>query len=82
MFVDTRAGALAEGGDLIQPIRAGIISADAIVADLAELVGGLAKGRQTDTEITLFKSVGASIEDLAGAIFALERVTHKAAEEL
>jgi len=82
LFVDTRAGALAEGGDLIQPIRAGIISADAIVADLAELVGGLAKGRQTDTEITLFKSVGASIEDLAGAIFALERVTHKAAEEL
>jgi alanine dehydrogenase len=82
IYVDTRAGALAEGGDLIQPIRAGIISADDIVADLPDLAGGIAKGRESESEITLFKSVGASIEDLAGAIFALERVTYKASEEL
>lgn len=81
LFVDTRAGALSEGGDLIQPIRAGVISADDIVAELAELAGGIAKGRQTEDEITLFKSVGASIEDLAGAIFALEQVARKASEE-
>jgi len=82
IYVDTRAGALAEGGDLIQPIRAGVISSDDIVADLAELAGGMAAGRKTEDEITRFKSVGASIEDLAGAIFALERVTYKASEEL
>lgn len=82
IYVDTRAGALAEGGDLIQPIRGGFISADDIVGDLADLAGGIEKGRQSDSEITLFKSVGASIEDLAGAIFALERVTYKASEEL
>lgn len=82
IFVDTRAGALAEAGDIVQPIRAGIISADDIVADFAELSGGIHKGRAGDQEITLFKSVGASLEDLAGAIFAVERVTSKASEEL
>jgi ornithine cyclodeaminase len=81
IYVDTRAGALSEGGDLIQPIRTGVISADDIIADLSELAGGH-KGREAEDHITLFKSVGASLEDLAGAIFALERITYKAAEEL
>lgn len=82
VFVDTRAGALSEAGDIIQPIRAGIITADDIAADLADLAGGIHKGRADEEEITLFKSVGASIEDLAGAILALEQVEHKASEEL
>ena len=82
IFVDTRAGALSEAGDIIQPIRAGVISADDIAADLTDLAGGMHKGRQSADEITLFKSVGASLEDLAGAILALEQVTHKASEEL
>jgi ornithine cyclodeaminase len=82
VFVDTRAGALGEAGDIIQPIRAGIITADDIAADLADLSGGLHKGRASDEEITLFKSVGASLEDLAGAIHALEQLTYKASEEL
>ena len=82
IFVDTRAGALSEAGDIVQPIRAGIISADNIAADLADLAGGIHTGRQSEEEITLFKSVGASLEDLAGAILALEQVTYKASEEL
>jgi ornithine cyclodeaminase len=82
VFVDTRAGALSEAGDLIQPLRAGVISAEDIAADLTELAGGLHKGRTGDDEITLFKSVGASLEDLAGAILAVEHVEYKASEEL
>lgn len=82
IYVDTRAGALSEGGDLIQPIRGGVITPDDIVAELADLAGGTGAGRCSDAEITLFKSVGAGLEDLAGAIFALERVSHKASEEL
>jgi ornithine cyclodeaminase len=82
IFVDTRAGALAEAGDIVQPIRAGIISAEDIAADLADLCGGSHKGRQGENEITLFKSVGASLEDLAGAVLALEQVTNKASGEL
>jgi ornithine cyclodeaminase len=82
IFVDTRAGALAEAGDIIQPIRAGVMTAEDIAADLADLAGGIHKGRTGEEEITLFKSVGSSLEDLAGAILAVEHVEYKASEEL
>ncbi len=72
IFVDTREGALSEGGDLVQPIDKGIITAGSIRADLAELAKGRHKGRSSDQAITLFKSVGAASEDLAGAILAYE----------
>ncbi len=72
IFVDTRAGALSEGGDLVQPLNAGVISESDIRAELAELVRGEAKGRSNASAITLFKSVGAALEDLAGAVLAYE----------
>ncbi|OBZ93725.1 ornithine cyclodeaminase [Pararhizobium polonicum] len=76
LFVDTRDGALSEGGDLVQPLRAGLITPGSIRADLAELTGGRHPGRTQPGEITLFKSVGAALEDLAGAILAFERSPH------
>jgi ornithine cyclodeaminase len=75
LFVDTREGAFAEAGDLLQPLEAGLITRDSIKAELAELVTGRSTGRQTQDEITLFKSVGAALEDLAGAILAYETVS-------
>lgn len=81
-FVDTRAGALSEGGDIVQPIRSGLITADSIAADLAELARKTHPGRTGQDEITLFKSVGASLEDLAGAIFAFEQTNRVSADEL
>jgi ornithine cyclodeaminase/alanine dehydrogenase-like protein (mu-crystallin family) len=77
IFVDTRAGALAETGDLIIPIREGAIVATDIQAELTELCGDKHLGRQTlaqpDHAITLFKSVGDSREDLAAAILAYQQ---------
>ncbi|MCF3642312.1 ornithine cyclodeaminase family protein [Rhizobium sp. TRM95111] len=70
LFADTRAGVLGEGGDILQPLRAGLITADAIRAELRDLVTGAHPGRRSAGEITLFKSVGAALEDLAGAILA------------
>lgn len=74
IFVDTRAGALSETGDLIIPIREGAITADSIHAEFSELCRGLHAGRAAladpDNGITLFKSVGDSREDLAAAILA------------
>ena len=67
VFVDTRAGALAEAGDLLQPIKAGLWSADLLRADLHDLARDRHPGRQTAQEVTLFKSVGAALEDLAAA---------------
>jgi ornithine cyclodeaminase len=82
LFVDTYEGALSEAGDILQPLKAGVITREALRADLAELCAGQHSGRASPDEITLFKSVGASIEDLAGAILALEQIQRKAAEEL
>ena len=74
LFCDTRAGALKEGGDLVQPLQAGIIQESSIAADLADLCKGRHPGRKSDTEITLFKSVGTAIEDLAAAKLMLDRM--------
>jgi ornithine cyclodeaminase/alanine dehydrogenase-like protein (mu-crystallin family) len=72
IFVDTRAGAFAEAGDILQPLQAGVIGKEAVLGDLAELCRGTAQGRSSAEEITLFKSVGASIEDLAAAVAVYE----------
>jgi ornithine cyclodeaminase len=74
LFCDTRAGALKEGGDLLQPLKAGIIRESDVVADLADLCKGRHPGRKSAAEITLFKSVGTAIEDLAAAKLMLERL--------
>ncbi len=73
IFVDTRPGAFAEAGDIVQPLQAGVIGKEAILGDLFELTRGTVAGRQTSEEITFFKSVGAAIEDLAAAIAVYER---------
>jgi ornithine cyclodeaminase/alanine dehydrogenase-like protein (mu-crystallin family) len=67
VFVDTYAGALAEAGDLLQPIAAGVFRAENVCGDLHELASGERAGRGGEEEITLFKSVGAAVEDLAAA---------------
>jgi alanine dehydrogenase len=74
LFCDTRGGALKEGGDLVQPLQAGVIQAGDIAAELAELCKGTHRGRKSNAEITLFKSVGTAIEDLAAAKLMLERM--------
>jgi ornithine cyclodeaminase/alanine dehydrogenase-like protein (mu-crystallin family) len=73
VFVDTFAGALKEGGDLVQPINDGIMSAEHIVGELAMLLSGESAGRRSEHEITLFKSVGAALEDLAAGILIEKR---------
>ncbi|MNT93638.1 ornithine cyclodeaminase [compost metagenome] len=65
---------MSEAGDILQPLKAGVISGTDIKADLFDLVAGRHKGRSDAAEITLFKSVGAALEDLAGAILAYETV--------
>ncbi len=72
VFVDTRAGCTKEGGDITQPLASGALSLEAIKADLYELCRGQHPGRASSDEITLFKSVGAALEDLAGAILAYQ----------
>ncbi len=72
VFVDTRAGATKEAGDIVLALASGALSEAGIEADLYELTRGQHPGRRSPEEITLFKSVGAALEDLAGAILAYE----------
>ena len=67
VYVDTYTGTKAEAGDLLQPIAAGRWNADKICGDLHELAIGVKTGRGDASEVTLFKSVGAAIEDLTAA---------------
>lgn len=74
VFVDTRGGATKEAGDIVQPLVSGALAAGAIRADLFDLCRGTAKGRSDAAAITLFKSVGTALEDLAAAQLVAERV--------
>lgn len=73
VFVDRRESAVNEAGDIIIPMKEGAIPADAIVAEVGELLTGAATGRRGDDEITLFKSLGLAVEDLACAHYLHDR---------
>ncbi len=74
LFVDTRAGALAEAGDILLAIAAGALDPAAIRAELAELVRGSAPGRSGPAAVTVFKSVGYALEDLVAARLVVARL--------
>jgi alanine dehydrogenase len=73
IVVDTYAGALAEAGDLTQPLDGGVIARADVLAELAELLRGERGTRRDDADVTLFKSVGSALEDLAAAACVLRR---------
>ncbi|MBY5792631.1 ornithine cyclodeaminase [Rhizobium leguminosarum bv. viciae] len=61
-----------EAGDLVQPIRAGVISTDAVHATLDELCRRNVPARTSNDEITLYKAVGTALADLAAATMVYE----------
>jgi ornithine cyclodeaminase/alanine dehydrogenase-like protein (mu-crystallin family) len=67
VVVDTYEGALAEAGDLLMPMKSGVIDRSHIIADLHEIASGKKQGRMLPEDITLFKSVGCALEDLVTA---------------
>jgi ornithine cyclodeaminase/alanine dehydrogenase-like protein (mu-crystallin family) len=77
LYVDHRESALAETGDLILPIKKGVLNKEHIVAEIGEVAAGKAPGRSSASEITFFKTVGVAVQDLAAATIILKR-----AEEL
>lgn len=73
LFVDRRESTLNEAGDFLFPQREGAIGPEHIRAELGELILGTAQGRTSESEITVFKSLGLAVEDLAAAERVLER---------
>lgn len=77
VVVDQKEACLKEAGDLIDLITKGAISPDHIYGELGELVTGKKKGRISNTEITVFKSVGLAIQDVATARIVFEQARVK-----
>ena len=73
LFVDRRESALNEAGDYLFPAREGAIGPEHIRAELGEVLAGAHRGRTADTELTVFKSLGLAVEDLAAAELAVGR---------
>ncbi|WP_109302558.1 ornithine cyclodeaminase family protein [Aquimarina sp. AU474] len=73
VFLDTFQSGLKESGDIVIPLRNGILKEEDIKADLFELCSGKVQGRQSNDEITLFKSVGHALEDLIAANYYYKR---------
>jgi ornithine cyclodeaminase/alanine dehydrogenase-like protein (mu-crystallin family) len=78
VFVDSRAAALVEAGDIVLGIQEGRFRAEHIAAELGEVVNG-APGRRSDTDVTIFKSLGLAVEDVVSADLALRRAIERGA---
>lgn len=77
LVVDSRAGALAEAGDIVLAMNEGRFGADHIAGELGQVVAGRLPGRTSPREITIFKSLGMAIEDVAAAELAWRRAAER-----
>ena len=73
LYVDSREAALVEAGDIVLAVKDGVMSATHIKAELGEVVGGSAEGRRSQHRVTIFKSLGLAVEDVAAAHLVYER---------
>ena len=77
LFVDRRESTISEAGDFLFPQREGAIGPEHIRAEIGELLIGAGEGRRSQDELTVFKSLGLAVEDLAAA----EHVWRRAEQE-
>ena len=73
VYVDSRANTMNEAGEILLPIEEGRITEDHVIGELADLCSGRVGARQDADEITLFKSVGTALSDLAAASLVTQR---------
>ena len=73
IVVDQMEACLSEAGDILQPIEQGLITKEHIYGELGEIVAGMKLAREDKSEITVFKSVGLAVQDLATADLVLTK---------
>lgn len=73
LYVDYRPSALAQARDIIEALESGVITEDHIIAEIGEVLGSRARGRQSSTEITLYRSMGIAAQDLICAHYVMEQ---------
>src|SRR3989454_548223 len=77
VFVDSRAAALAESGELLVPIQEGAIAREHICGEIGEVLAGTVAGRTSERDVTLFKSLGMAVEDVATAHYVYTRAIER-----
>jgi ornithine cyclodeaminase len=82
LFVDRRESALAEAGDLLIAMREGAVKGDHVQAELGEVIIGKNPGRRSPAELTLFKSLGLAVEDVASAAYIADRARKTGAGQI
>ncbi|RNC91689.1 MAG: ornithine cyclodeaminase family protein [Allomuricauda sp.] len=78
IFLDSHKSGLKESGDIVIPLNQGVIKAEDLRADLFDLCSNKKKGRRSESEITVFKSVGHALEDLVAAKYFYQQYVDKA----
>lgn len=73
IYLDSKEAVLSEAGDFIIPIQKGIITEDIITGELGQVISKTIEGRQSENEITLFKSVGIAVQDVVTAYRIYEK---------
>jgi ornithine cyclodeaminase len=77
VYIDTYQGGLKESGDIVIPLQNGTLTKEEIKADLFQLCSNQKTGRKNQNEITVFKSVGHALEDLAAANYYYNKFTNE-----
>jgi ornithine cyclodeaminase len=77
VFVDSRTGAFAEAGDILIPIAEGAFTREHVLGELGEVAAGRIAGRSAMSDITIFKSLGMAVEDVAAAHLAFGRALER-----
>ena len=75
IFVDRRESAINESGDYLLAAKEGVVTPESILGEIGELLIGTKAGRSSESEITLFKSLGLAIEDVACADYVYKKAT-------
>ena len=79
LFVDSRAAALVESGDVVMNIAGGLFDASHLRGEIGELVLGRVTGREADADVTIFKSLGMAVEDVVAADLVFRRASETGA---
>ena len=77
LFVDSRTGALAEAGDIMIPMKEGAFDESHLAGELGDVILGRVAGRTSADEVTIFKSLGMAVEDVAAAHLAYVKAAER-----
>jgi len=77
LFTDSRESLFNESGDFLFPMKEGLFGEEHLVGELGEFLVGRETARETTQDITLFKSLGLAVEDLAACHYIYEKATEK-----